>query len=114
MLFRIQAADAPLINNHKPSTFDGNSVYGHTRARSNELYIRHLEQAKDKLSTFAQVLGGKIQQKKIIFHSLNSMFNSTMRSFDYDEEDKLKKWKPKAKMWKRHLLLMLNQHFSHP
>lgn len=56
-----------------------------------ELHACQLEQDKEKLSTSSLLLDTKIQQIKIISHSMMFQFISTMRSFDHDAMDESKR-----------------------
>lgn len=90
IIFIIQAAEVSLKNDRKPTPFCARSSFRQTKSLLNELYIRDLEQNKARFLTFVQFLLKKIQQTKVVSHSIRSVLTSTMLPFHYDTMDKSK------------------------
>lgn len=69
----IHAADAFVKNVHKLPPFHGNPFYWHAQALVDELQLMHLEQDLEKVLGFALFANTRIQQSKIISHSIMAL-----------------------------------------
>lgn len=108
----IQVADALVKNDHKPATLQASCVYRHTRALLDASEVCCFGSDEEQCSTSVVFLVSKNQQTKIIFQYITSLFISAMSPFDYNAEDKPKKWKAKAEIQEKCLLLQVQRHFS--
>lgn len=103
ILLMIQAIYAFVKNDRTPAFFVMASFYMHSRALLDELHVPHLKRSSEKFSTFVLSFDTKIPKTKIFYHSIMSLFISTMHSFDYNGQDKRKEWYEKSEMWLQRL-----------
>lgn len=110
-MFTDYAADEFNKNIQKLSPFFINSSYRYARALLTELLICHWEQRKEQFPTFAMVLETKLQQTKIISHSMLPVVIITTHPYDYDSRDRTKHSDIKARKIR---LLLTIEHHSRP
>lgn len=67
---------------------------------------------KEKYSSFALSIDLKIQEAKIIFHKIVSLFIRNMRALDYVTKKKSKQWETSVRIPENLLLMRVKRHFS--
>lgn len=112
-ILRVIETDDALVNNdQKTAPFHENSFRRHARAPLDELHACHLEQDQEKFPSFSSFLETKIQQLKLISHSIMCLFISTTRTFDYNAGNKSEKMEAEDEMWEKRLFLKVERNFS--
>lgn len=112
ILFSIWAADTFVKTDHNTAPLHDSFPHRRAKALLDELHLHYLQQDKEKLSIFALFVDTKIPRTKTIFHSIITLFMSTMHLFIYDANDRSKKWKIKAEMRGKCFLMKVERHCS--